>query len=232
MEDKNKIENKESPLHRASLSVEKEESQRQNKYLKYLLLGMIVIILIIAVVAFKPKEAKFEYLGMEFERVMFDKIVLYQTSVQPINRVTGEATGQNYIIYFRNDPRKLEFIPITGRIRLTREVIVALDKSITDSNCSKATLAALNMGQFMNAAGLKALKGATNLTEAEEEHINYASCDSSDSNSVIITEAGNKTEIVQEDVNCYKIKVNNCQVVEATERFLIGALAHSRGKFI
>ena len=213
--------------------LEKLSGEKQNSYIKYLMFGMIVILLIILAFAFKPKEkTRFGYLGMEFERVMFDKIPLYQTSVQSINRVTGEATGQNYIIYFRNDPRKLEHIPIIGRIRLTREVVIALDKSITEANCLNSTLAALNMGQFMNAAGIKALRGTTNLTENGEENLNYASCELSDNISVIITEAGNKTEIVQESTNCYKIRVNNCQVVEATEKFLIGAIAHSRGKFI
>ena len=211
---------------------EKLSRDKQNKYIKYFVLIMAIILLIIVAFAFKPKEAKFEYLGMEFERVMFDKIPLYQTVVQPINRITGEASGINYVIYLRNDPRKLEFVPIIGRIKLTRDVIVALDKSITEANCVNATLAALNMGQFMNAAGIKALRGTTNLTEAEEDNLRYASCESSDNISVIITEIGNKTEVVQEDVNCYKIKVNNCQVIEATERFLVGALAHSRGNFI
>lgn len=212
-------------------SEKKSDKEIQNKYIKYFIFGMIAILLIILVFAFKPKETKFEYLGMEFEKVMFDKIPLYRTIIPRTNTITGEVIA-NYEFFLRNDPRKLESIPITGRIRLTKEIIVALDKSITDANCVNATLAALNMGQFMNAAGIKILRGTTNITEAEEENLRYASCDTSDTNSVIITEVGNKTEIVQEDVNCYKIKVNNCQVVEATEKFLIGTIAHSRGQFI
>ena len=79
-----------------------KESEKQNKYVKYIVFGMVIILLIIIGVAFKPKETKFEYLGMEFEKVMFDKLLLYQTAVQPIDRITGKATDKNYIIYFRN----------------------------------------------------------------------------------------------------------------------------------
>ncbi len=202
------------------------EIRKQNNYLKILLIAMMLVMVFIAGVAwFRYQAMRFEYAGLNFEKIMFDKLQMYHAKI-PLSSLTGNVVA-NFNLYFRNDPRELESIPITGRIRLKRNAIVALDPSMED--CGDNAIAGLNLGQFLGAAGIKPLEGSTNLSEALETGVNYASCENVVS-SVIITEKSDKTQIIKEGEDCYRIQVAVCEdVVKATERFIIGAIGHSSG---
>ncbi len=200
------------------------EIKSQNLYVKMIILLMVLVLLAVGGVAwYRYASNTFEYVGLDFQREMFDKLLLYHAKI-PITSPTGNVIA-NFNFYLRNDPRTLEEIPIQGRIALKKEAIIALDSSMED--CSDNSIAGVNLGQFLAAAGVKALPGSTDQTQAEEQGLYYASCDAPVP--VIITEKAEKTQILQEG-SCYKIQVAECNdVVKATERFMLGAIGHSSG---
>lgn len=208
-----------------TLPINKEqEKQKQNLYIIVIISVMLIILLATGVFVWsRYSKDNFEYVGLDFQKILFDKLLLYHAKI-PITASTGNVIA-NFNFYLRNDPRSLEDIPIEGRISLTREAIVALENSMED--CADNSIAGVGLGQFLAAAGVTARGGSTNQTLAEEQGLSYASCDSP--LSVIITEKASATKITQEG-SCYKIQVANCSdVVRATERFMLGTIGHSSG---
>ncbi len=202
--------------------------KRQNTYIKLILVGMaVVMILLVGFLGLRSKSKSFEYVGLQFEKTKFGQLIIYQTAI-PIASVTGEAIA-NYNLNLRNDPRDLESIPIGGRIRMRRSVLLALDPSMED--CQDNSFAGLNLAQFLAAAGVQAKGATTNKTYAEENGVPFASCETgSELFTLVITEKANATQIKKETENCYKIQVANCNdLVKATERFIVGAIGHSSG---
>lgn len=207
----------------ASINAE-QEAKKQNLYVKATIIVMLIILLTIGgTIWYRYESNKFEYAGLDFQYIMFDKLPLYHAKI-PISSATGNVIA-NFNFYLRNDPRSLEEIPIQGRIKLQQNTIIALDSTMEE--CPDNPIAGVNLGQFLAAAGVKAIPGSTDQAQAEEQGLQYASCDSP--SSVIITEKAPKTQILQEG-SCYKIQVAECNdVVKATERFMLGAIGHSSG---
>ncbi len=201
--------------------------KRQNTYIKLVLVGMaVVMILLVGFLGLRTKSMSFEYVGLQFEKTKFGQLVIYQTAI-PITSITGEAIA-NYNLNLRNDPRNLESIPIEGRIRMRRSVLLALDPSMED--CQDNSFAGLNLAQFLAAAGVQAKGATTNKTYAEENGVPFASCETGLEFTIVITEKANATQIKKETEECYKIQVANCNdLVKATERFIVGVIGHSSG---
>lgn len=193
----------------------------------------IVLIFILCYVSYSTFVfgRQFNYAGLKFEKVKIGELVFYQTEIPLYSKdpVTGQQVNSvNFSIMFRNDPRILENISIKGILKLKSKVILAAE----GLECEDNGIAGGELGQVLG-RWTKVKIGTTNETLAKEMEIPHAICDPKirylDS-SVLIFKKGNVTEINQiGGRDCYEVSVADCQILGATERFIIGLYAHSRG---
>jgi hypothetical protein len=194
----------------------------------YVMIGVIVVLGLIYV-SYKSylESKKIEYAGLNFEQKKFGDLNFYYTRI-PLFDKNGINTV-NYSMYLRNDPRTLEDIKIEGMIRIKSKTILASEPGL---QCENNGIAGGELGQAIGLWTI-VITGTSNKTLADNRSIPYVSCNASegmylDSTSLSFKVA-NVTGISQKGADCYEISVANCEILEAVERFIIGAYAHSRG---
>lgn len=185
---------------------------------------MIALIFIMVLISWIIAESKkFDYIGLKFQRIMFDKLPLYYAQI-PIEDKYGNII--NYLnLYLREDPRRLKRINVTDYVVLDKESYVAADPSI--DGCEKLILAGSTLGSFLRDAGIHVTSGSTNKTTAIDNDIEYIECNES-KKTVIMWAAGNVSEIKKEG-NCYIMQAANCEIMNVTERMMVAIYAHSAG---
>lgn len=186
----------------------KEQIKKQNKILKNFFIGLgIFILFIIALFLIANQMKKFEYEGVDFEIVHEKNLIFYKTSFPLYSDLTGKYT-RDYNFYIRTDPRKLgKEIPFKGTLILLENFVV---NATEDFNCDgDGIIGVANMIIPLQVLG-------ANVTKNES-----ATCDSDGKYIFVNIEPGEKTEIVQTDVTCYSIKVADCEILKATERFML-----------
>jgi hypothetical protein len=203
------------------------ENKSQKRQTKVLVVVLFLILLMAAIVLLtKSKVNQFSYAGLTFEKIKFDKLDLYHAKI-PIKSVTGQVINK-YNLYFRNDPRELEKqVPLKTDLALMKNVVIAAEPEMV---CPNELIAGISLTNFLDSAGIDVFMGSTNKTEAKEKNVSYVSC-GNESYTLVRFELANRTEIVKEDINCYKLKISNCQVMEAAERFMIGVVNSSKKDF-
>ncbi len=208
--------------------VRKSQKSKMDRQLKYVLIVMVLVILLaIGVYYFVQSMKKFNYAGLEFEKVMYDRLPVYHSKI-PITNTQGELVA-NYNLFLRNDPRALKSIAIDGKIRLMKDTFVSIEPE-ADGGCEDSGIAGGNFFTFLKVAGVDAKLACTNNTYASERNITYATCQEHLNNSgVIIIKRGESTEIVKKSDDCYEISFRNCEILNVTERFIVGAIANSKG---
>ena len=202
--------------------------KRKNKTDKqvFWLIGIMVFVLLIFIFVYAAlwNVSHFEYIGLKWEKTKFGKLDVYRTNII-INM--PNKNPETYDFYLRNDPRKLEEIPLNAVIRLKQNNFsyVTIDDSL--QNCSDFSASLVDLGSFLAAFGIRTKTGVMNQSLAEEQGKDYVICGNKD-NSIITYEKAEKTEILQVG-DCFQIKVANCEVRKGFERFMLGLIAHSRG---
>ena len=179
----------------------KKQIKKENKILRniFIVTGAIVIGSILIFFIFNSVN-NFEYKGVKFQKV--NEVAPYKTSFPVIHN--GEKAIYN--IYLRNDPRKLEWVIFDGEMNLFNEMII---NSTSDFNCNgDGIIAVVNLVQFYELLGVNIFKNET------------LSCDDEKEYTFIQIQEGNETKIEQVGYSCYNINVNNCEILEVTERFM------------
>lgn len=188
--------------------VKKGQIEGENKLLRNILIGIGIILLILVISIFIAKASThFNYKGVKFNIVKEGNLVLYHTSFP----VIYNGTNAVYNIYLRNDPRKLE-----KKVSAKGPIISIEDAAINmteDFNCDGDGVIAL--------ANLINLYGAVGKTIMKYQN---ASCDSLGRYMFLNIKSGNSTTIENFGPNCYNININNCEILEGTERFMVGIL--------
>lgn len=182
-----------------------EQLESQNKIFRNFVIVILGIIIgFIAVMWFFSLSNKFEYRGVDFERVQMGELTFYRTSF-PVTSSSGEKT--DYKIYLRNHPEKLdERVPFEGKLSLTPRLALDFEK---DFVCEGKGAVAIGNFQRMEAFGMKIV---------ENEN---ATCDSSSRYTLLKFREDNKTSVEQTGASCYNINVNSCEIIDATERFML-----------
>ena len=200
---------------------------RQDTQLKWILFVLVVIILIAVGVYFMVNSTKrFSYGGLQFEKIMFDKLPLYYSMIQ---LTSYDGNRINHHLYLRNDPRKLTDVLINGNIVINPTVVFAVDPE-SDTLCQDNPLAGGLINQFFQANGVKYSATYTNKSYALERNMTYVDCSKvSGQQTFLALKMGNETEINQDSQNCYTLSFKNCEVLKVTERFIVGAYANSKG---
>lgn len=190
--------------------IEKGQAEKENKQLRNILIGIgIVAVISVLIVIWLSLTNHFTYEGVQFNVVKDDGgRVFYNTSF-PMYSEGGIHTA-DYNFYLRNDPRKLKDIPWNGSYILMGNMVVNMTD---DFNCDgDGVIAIANFIKVHEFFGTNIMKDAN------------ASCNSTGSYNFIQIEKGNETKIEEfggTDSACYKIYINNCEILKATERFIL-----------
>ena len=187
---------------------DEKQIKEQNKILRNVLIGIGIFILFFIVGFYFMNSVKnFEYNNIKFDIVREKKITFYHTSF-PMTYESGEKAIYN--AFLRKDPRKTGEISIEGKVSLFEMLVL---NSSENFNCNgDGVIAIANFNNILGALGTKVVNDPN------------ASCDEYGRYIFINLQKGNKTEIKNVGKNCYNLKINNCEVLDVTERFLIEAL--------
>ena len=187
----------------------KTQTEQERKQLRNVLLGLgIFVILIILAVFFINSIKSFEYKETKFDIVREGDLILYNTKVALFNE-KGEHY-QNYNFFLRNDPRKSK-VNFNGELELKKLVVI---NSEEEFNCDgDGIIAVLNLRQLYEILGAKVVKDEN------------ATCDSEGKYMYINLKEGKETRIEQTGTACYDILINNCEILEGTEKFMVETFA-------
>jgi hypothetical protein len=182
----------------------KTQIESQNKQLKYILLTIGLFFLLTMTFFFVSSlKTNFEYEGMKFNVIKEGNLIFYQTSFP--TKINGKPFNYNFFI--RNDPRKLDKIDFEGELS-TKDFLVW---NYTDEfHCEgDGTIAIANVNHLYEFMKIKVLLDPN------------ATCDEEDRYMFVNILPGEKTKIEQFGPSCYNIYVKNCEILEATERFMV-----------
>lgn len=186
----------------------KDQSKKENILLRnvFILTGLIIVIFLATYFAIQATKT-FEYRGMNFDIKDEANVRFYHTSF-PL-KMNGQLVTYN--VFLRKDPRKNEAnIPFGGRIEFSDKIVLNAKDSF---NCDgKGILAIANFEQIFTALGGKIFNDAN------------ATCDTDDRYVFLEIVQGEKSEIRKTGSKCYKLVVNNCEILEVTERFITETL--------
>ncbi len=194
-------------------AVNENIAKKENKILFWVFVTAAALILIVIASYFGFKSLKhFNYNGMEFDIRNERGVIFYHTSFP----LMYKGLMVNYNVYIRNDPRELESIPFNGSIVL-REMMVlnSTDRFVCDGD---GGIAIYNFQQILGALGTKIIKDPD------------AECDPLGRYVFLRIQPGNVTEIKQTGKACYDMYVSNCEILKATERFIMEVLTEKIGK--
>jgi len=181
----------------------KKQIGTENKILRNLIFGIIALIILFLLLYFFINSTKnFEYKGVKFNVVKAGEVRFYHTSFP----IVSNGRNIDYNVYLRKDPRKLKDVNFDGELELLEMIVLENNESfVCDGD---GGIAILNFQQIVGALGAEVIKDPN------------ATCDSLGRYTFIRLKSGDKTSIEQFGPSCYEITINNCEILDGTERFL------------
>jgi hypothetical protein len=200
--------------------------KKQDKQAKYIV-GIMFFILIVIIFSalFVDISRTFGYNGMKFSKEKYGNILIYKHSYYFIN------DGEQYLynLYLRNDPRKND-VSFEGTDIFFNPGLIYLSINTTNlEKCENSSIAISEVAGFLKNNLLDVKSASPDKAQANKTGYPYANCNTHPSNTVILFEEGNKTEIVQDKL-CYTVKVANCEILEASEEFIVQAILDGRDR--
>jgi len=188
--------------------IAKKQVTEENKILKNILIGcLIAIIILVFFVLFFYSINRFEHREVKFTidtKTMRGK-VLYKTSFPLYSEDNKHVADYNFFI--RNDPRKLENIPFDGELVLLENMVINSTESF---NCDgDGLIAVANLLNPLRVLDVNVIKDEN------------ATCDEDGKYMFVQIQNGNTTGIEQFGPACYNLNVNNCEILDVTERFMV-----------
>lgn len=209
-----------------AVSEKVQERKLEKELLSVLIfMGVLVFIFIIASSFFKSLNT-FDYNGLSFQKQRLGEIPVYYH-----NYVFKALNGKiiNYNLYLRNDPREIDSIPVEGdsiHLDQGKAVFVSVDPEKL-SPCFYGTLAIASISGFLKDNQFGVQGGNSDFWNAGLKRQDWVTCENHKSNPVIEFAEGNETKI-DVSVNCIKVYVNNCEVLQAAERLELEILIDAR----
>lgn len=191
-----------------------EEAKKQNKQLRNILIIVGVLFSVFLLSYFFIDSVRhFEYRGIKFDVVKEKDLIFYNTGI-PLyqgNPITGKFIGE-YNFYLRNDPRKIgEEVPFKGELYLFENIVI---NSTEEFNCEgDGVIAIANLVNLLNKMGAEVIRD------------DNATCDWQGEYNFIRLLPGDTTNIRMVGPGCYDLSINNCEILEVTERFMIEIFA-------
>ena len=193
------------------LKISRKEIEKQNKTLKNIFIGLGIFVFVIIIATLSINSARhFEYQGVEFNVIKEGEIIFYNAVFPLYQGMTGKHIA-DYNIYLRNNPRKLESIAFDGEVVLRENVVI---KSTKDFNCDGDGIIAVgNLVQVLKTFGAEVIQDPE------------SGCDAMGGEYVFIQiREGDETSIEQFAPTCYNLYVNDCEILEVTEKFIVDLL--------
>lgn len=220
----------------------KETEKKYDKQTKIAIIVMVVLILSIFIAHWIVQEMnKFKYNNLQFYKEKEGSILFYKSR---LGFVTSGGQNIPFILKLRNDPRVLDEIQIDGEIALKEDVTLAVSPEIGE--CEDTYITLIDFSRTLKSFGINAEAATTDRKYAEEMNAKFASCKDAKGKTVIIMREGNETRITQDRepyeemtigkggattttkyLECYIIEINNCQVQESFERFILKFIENS-----
>mgnify|MGYP001562348301 CR=1 FL=1 len=184
--------------------------KEQNKILRNILIILgVVIVLFLSGFYWINSLRHFEYRNIEFNVVHEKNLLLYNTAIAIVQNGKHIA---DYNFYLRNDPRKLEEIQFKGgELSMTHNLVLNGSEGFKCDGDEIIGIA--NMKKLMDVVGIQTIID------------NNASCDEAGSYSFIKLENSTETKITKFEPSCYVIEVKDCDILRATERFMVEIFA-------
>ena len=192
------------------VEVKEGQIETENKILRNVFIIVGVLFLVFLGVFFWMQSIKhFEYRGVDFDIVDTQNVRFYHTSFPLIL----EAKEILYNVYLRKDPRENEKnVPIEGEILFSEKIVL---NSTSSFNCEgEGVIAVANFNQIFTALGVEVIRDPN------------ATCDLFGRFAHINLEEGNETKIERYGPRCYRFEINDCEILEATERYIIEAVVN------
>jgi len=188
----------------------KKEIKRYNNILKNFLIIICLAIVVFVVVFFAlKKEAGFTYRGIDFGLEKVGNLTFYRATF-PVLKGIDYVTDYN--LFIRNDPRKLDKkVSFDGNMTIYRDVVINLTQNFQCDGYGIISLA--NLAKTYSIFGINIINNQS------------IGCNSSLSYSFIEITSGNKTELVQTDKSCYQLKINDCEILDGTEKIILETIA-------
>ena len=223
--------------------VPKEDFKKQNNQVKWALFIMVGIVVIVVLVPYIKMNYfdKFNYKGLDFQKTTLGDLVFYSTRF-PVVSGTGQVTG-SYSVNLRNDPRDLEYIPVNvkdNKIKFARDgmefgnVYISLYPFM--EMCEDTGIAMATLSGFLTDSGLYVQSGVTDNAYARDNNQTHKWCSPFETVIVVsdrgeVFTEGNETSISEIGANCYEIKFDNCEVMQASEKFMMVILEEYAERF-
>jgi len=190
-------------------AVGKDQINKENNLLKIILIVIGVILVIFLATYFAVQASKtFNYQNKTYDIMDEGNVRFYHTSFP------WEINKQKviYNVYLRKDPRQNEKnVPFEGNLVVAKAIVL---NNGGDFNCEgKGVIAIANFNQIFTALG------ATVMSDSN------ATCDKQGRYNLITIKAGNETKIEEYSPRCYTFYVNNCEILDVTERFITEAVS-------
>lgn len=183
----------------------KEQFKSENKILRNLFIGIGIVIAIILLFVFVVHSANnFTYKGVKFTIVKEGNLVLYNTKLP----VVVNGTNREYNFYLRNDPRELaKNVAFNGSLELAHNLVI---DSTQDFNCDGyGIISVANLVNLYKISGINVVKD------------DNAKCDVEGKYAYVLLKEGNQTSVEKTGNKCYNININNCEILQGTERFML-----------
>jgi len=183
--------------------VKKGQIEHQNQLLKnVLILGGMVVLGVLIGYFFIQATNNFEHNEIKYNIVDTEQVRFYHTSF-PLFQNGKEIM---YHVYLRKDPRENVIIPFQGDFRFDDDIVI---NSTGNFNCDgRGVIAIANLNQIVSSLG------STVINDPQ------ATCDPDGRYLHINLEEGEETKIEQYGPRCYKFIINNCEIVDVTERYI------------
>ncbi len=197
---------------------EEEENKRSRGYERHTKTAVIIMVVIIAAIFLahwiSQEIRTFEYEGIDFYKEKEGEIIYYKSMLGYVT-ATGEVP---FLLKLRHDPRESGRIPIDGKIRLKKEVILSLSPEVT--NCTDTYVTVIDFARTLKAFGIKASAATTDRKYAREHNATLADCKNAGEETVVVMREGNETRITQ-NKDCYVVEIKDCEIRQGFERFML-----------
>ena len=189
--------------------IKKGQKEEENKVLVGILIFLGFLVLMVAIYFFAIKASnQFKFEGVKYTVIKQGQLTLYQTSFP----VIYNGSKKQFNIYLRNDPRKIgKNVPAPLESISISNTVINITKEF-DCNGDQV-IAIANVINLYGALGKKIIKDEN------------ASCDVLGRYMYIVIEPANETRIDKTGTNCYDIKINKCEILPGTERFITKLLS-------
>lgn len=166
----------------------------------------------------------FTYEGLSFNIEKYEKFNIYHYSYYFV--YNGETYKNN--VYFRIDPRKND-VPVNATILFKngKSILASIDGPSL-AGCQDSTIPVATLAQFFGNNFFNVTYGTTSREEADERNQTYITCNEYPDKTVVLLQGADETSIAQAGENCYHINVNQCQLQEAVEKFVIRSIIDAR----